>query len=198
MFPDKGSDAYLILSFDGNTKEETDSICDSVAQVCLDCGAEDVFISDTEERKEAIWSARGAFLEAIKSSTPAMDECDVVVPRDRIADFVKFVNGLEKECEIRIRSFGHAGDGNIHVYVCKDDLEEDVWMERLNKVMKKMYDKAEEMGGQVSGEHGIGHAKVGYLEQSLGEKNIQIMEGIKAAFDPKFILNPGKVYCDKI
>ena len=198
VFPDKGSDAYLILSFDGNTKEETDSICDSVAQVCLDCGAEDVFISDTEERKEAIWSARGAFLEAIKSSTPAMDECDVVVPRDRIADFVKFVNGLEKECEIRIRSFGHAGDGNIHVYVCKDDLEEDVWMERLNKVMKKMYDKSEEMGGQVSGEHGIGHAKVGYLEQSLGEKNIQIMEGIKAAFDPKFILNPGKVYCDKI
>ena len=193
-FPDKSADAYLIITFDGNSKKEIDEVCDIASEICLKNGAIDVFISDTEERKESIWSARGAFLEAIKSSTTAMDECDAVVPRNKIPDFVKFLSLLEKEHEIRIRSFGHAGDGNIHVYVCKDNLTDDVWKEKLEIVMDKMYIKAEELGGQVSGEHGIGHAKIDYLIKSLGRRNMVIMEGIKEAFDIKYILNPGKVY----
>lgn len=192
-FPDKSSDAYLLLTFDGNTTGEIEKIYDSTAKLCLNLGAVDVYISDTEERQESIWSARGAFLEAIKSSTPEMDECDVVVPRNRIALFMKFVNQLESEYEIRIRSFGHAGDGNLHIYVCKDELTDDVWHEKLNKVMKALYDKAIELEGQVSGEHGIGHAKRVFLEQSLGQSQIELMKGIKATFDPKNILNPGKV-----
>jgi len=192
-FPDKSSDAYLLLTFDGNSTEEIERIYDSVAKICLEAGAADVFISDTEERQETIWSARGAFLEAIKSSTPEMDECDVVVPRNRIALFVKFVNELEKKYEIRIRSFGHAGDGNLHIYVCKDNLDNKVWHEKLDKVMKEMYDKAVELEGQVSGEHGIGHAKIPFLRDSLGDTYMSLMKSIKLAFDPKGILNPGKV-----
>jgi len=192
-FPDKSSDAYLLLTFDGNSTEEIERIYDNVARICLERGAVDVFISDTEERQESIWSARGAFLEAIKSSTPEMDECDVVVPRNKIAEFVKYVEYLEKSNEIRIRSFGHAGDGNIHVYVCRDNLGEDEWRERLNKVMQAMYDKAVELGGQVSGEHGIGHAKIPFLRESVGDTCMSLMKSIKMAFDPKGILNPGKV-----
>ncbi len=192
-FPDKSADAYLLLTFDGNSTEEIERIYDSVAQICLKAGAVDVLISDTQERQEAIWSARGAFLEAIKSSTSEMDECDVVVPRDKIAEFIKFSRDLENEYEIRIRSFGHAGDGNLHLYVCRDNLTESEWKGKLDKVMQEMYDKSIELKGQVSGEHGIGHAKRQFLLESVGETYINLMNSIKKAFDPKNILNPGKV-----
>jgi glycolate oxidase len=192
-FPDKSSDAYLLLSFDGNSTEDIERIYDSTAKLCLDMGAVDVYISDTDERQEAIWSARGAFLEAIKSSTDEMDECDVVVPRNKIAMFMKFVNQLENQYEIRIRSFGHAGDGNLHVYICKDNMDDALWKEKLDKVMKALYDKAVELEGQVSGEHGIGHGKLEFLKQSLGDTQINLMKSIKLCFDPKNILNPGKV-----
>ncbi|NSW89347.1 MAG: FAD-binding oxidoreductase [Firmicutes bacterium] len=192
-FPDKSSDAYLLLTLDGSSEEEIEKICEDVATICLEAGAVDVFLSNTEERQKSIWGIREAFLEAIKSSTTEMDECDVVVPRNRIAEYVKYVNSLEREYGIRIRSFGHAGDGNIHVYVCRDDLSDDVWKEKCGKVMKAMYDKALELEGQVSGEHGIGHAKIPYLKESVGETVIGLMRGIKRVFDPKGILNPGKV-----
>jgi glycolate oxidase len=192
-FPDKSADAYLLLTFDGNSTAEIERLYDQVAQICLEAGAVDVFISNTEERQETIWSARGAFLEAIKSSTPEMDECDVVVPRNNIAHFVKFVKELECEHQIRIRSFGHAGDGNLHIYICKDQLEESVWQQQLAVIMTALYDKARELGGKVSGEHGIGHAKISYLHQSEGAETMGLMAGIKQTFDPKQILNPGKV-----
>ncbi|HEY8463699.1 MAG TPA: FAD-linked oxidase C-terminal domain-containing protein [Bacillota bacterium] len=193
QFPDKSANAYLLLTFDGNSAAELEQQTDKTAQICLANGALDVFISNTEERQESIWSARGAFLEAIKSSTPAMDECDVVVPRDQVARFVKYVKEVEQTYRIRIRSFGHAGDGNLHVYVCKDQLPEPEWKQRVTAVMTALYQKAEELGGQVSGEHGIGHAKIGFLQESVGSAVIQLMQGIKRAFDPENILNPGKV-----
>lgn len=192
-FPDKSSDAYLLLTFDGNSKEEIDKAYKNVAEICLDSGAVDVLISDTDERQESIWSARGAFLEAIKSSTTEMDECDVVVPRNEIAQFIKFVSGIEKRYEIKIRSFGHAGDGNLHIYICRDNLENDVWQDKLGMVMQELYNMADKLGGQVSGEHGIGHAKISYMKKSVGDVNMQLMRSIKLAFDPKNILNPGKV-----
>ncbi|MBC2567692.1 FAD-binding protein [Clostridium saccharobutylicum] len=192
-FPDKSSDAYLLLTFDGNSIEEIEKDYENVANICLECVALDVFISDTEERQESIWSARGCFLEAIKALTTEMDEVDVVVPRNKIGDFVTFTHELECKSNIRIKSFGHAGDGNLHVYILRDELDEESWHTKLSEVMQIMYDKAKELQGQVSGEHGIGFAKKGYLKQSLPNECIDIMERIKLAFDPKNILNPGKV-----
>ncbi|MDR3594446.1 FAD-binding oxidoreductase [Clostridium sp.] len=192
-FPDKSSDAYLLLTFDGNSTEEIEKAYENVANICLEAGALDVLISDTEERQESIWSARGCFLEAIKALTTEMDEVDVVVPRNKIGEFVTFTHELENKANIRIKSFGHAGDGNLHIYILKDSLSEDAWQAKLSEVMQIMYDKAKELKGQVSGEHGIGFAKKGYLKQSLPDQCINIMQGIKLAFDPKNILNPGKV-----
>lgn len=192
-FPDNSADAYILLTFDGNSISEVENAYDLVAKVCLDLGALDVYIADTDERKDSIWSARGAFLEAIKASTTDMDECDVVVPRVKVAEFVKFTHSLEEKYNIRIRSFGHAGDGNIHVYVLKDDLDDKKWKKRLEKVFEELYNKSRELRGQVSGEHGIGFAKRPYLAQSLDKRSIELMQKIKQAFDPKNILNPGKV-----
>lgn len=193
QFPDNSSNAYLLLTFDGNSKEEVELAYETVAHICLEEGAIDVYISETEERQEAIWSARGAFLEAIKASTTEMDECDVVVPRNRVAEFIKYTDELQHQFDIRIRSFGHAGDGNLHVYILRDELPQEEWKKKLQDVMDCMYNRAKELEGQVSGEHGIGFAKRGFLNESLGDKQLQLMKGIKAAFDPKNILNPGKV-----
>ncbi len=192
-FPDTKNDAYILLTFDGNTDEQVDSDMKAVADLCLKIGALDVYIVDTEERKKAVWSARGAFLEAIKASTTEMDECDVVVPVNKIDDFIKFTHSLADELNVRIPSFGHAGDGNLHIYICRDELSSEKWEEVLKVCFDHMYKKAEEMGGLVSGEHGIGYAKKEYLKKQYGSTQIELMMGIKSVFDPKKILNPGKI-----
>ncbi len=192
-FPDNSSDAYLLLTFDGNSIEEIEKAYEGVANICLEQGALDVFITDTDERKEAVWSARGAFLEAVKATTTYMDECDVVVPRNKVAEFIKYTNELQKQFDIRIRSFGHAGDGNLHVYVLKDDLTDEVWDKKIADVFEAMYSKSRELKGLVSGEHGIGFAKKEYMFEQLGPVYVELMKNIKFAFDPKNILNPGKV-----
>lgn len=192
-FPDNQADAYLLLKFDGNTMEEIASYYDDTAQICLDQGAIDILIADTEERSLPVWKTRGAFLEAIKASTSMMDEVDVVVPRNRVNDFVEFVHQLRQEIGIRLKSFGHAGDGNLHVYILRDELSDDKWQELLGIAMNRMYEKARELRGQVSGEHGIGLVKRPYLKESLPEANLALMRGIKQVFDPNNILNPHKV-----
>ena len=192
-FPDNSAAAYLLLTFDGNSKEEIEQAYDKVAHICLDNGALDVLISNTQERNEAIWSARGAFLEAIKASTSEMDECDVVVPRKYVADFIKDMKALQQEFGVRIMNFGHAGDGNLHIYVLRDEFPQKLWEEKLASVFDRMYARAAELGGQVSGEHGIGYAKKSYLRKSMGDSSLSLLQGIKNAFDPKSILNPGKV-----
>ena len=192
-FPDHQADAYLLLKFDGNSTQEIEDYYDNVAKICLQQGAVDVLISDTDERNDSIWKARGAFLEAIKSSTTYMDEADVVVPRSLVNEMVEYTHALQKEVGVRIKTFGHAGDGNLHAYILKDDLSDEVWKERLSAVMDKMYAKARELDGQVSGEHGIGFAKRPYLKESLSPEIIKLMQGIKKVFDPNNILNPHKV-----
>ncbi|MBU1020191.1 MAG: 2-hydroxy-acid oxidase, partial [Firmicutes bacterium] len=176
------------------TQEQIDNDVDVISDLCVNkLGAIDVFLVDTEERKTSVWSARGAFLEAIKASTTQIDECDVVLPRSHISAFLDFTQALSEELQIRIPYFGHAGDGNLHIYFCKDDLDDAAWDEKLQIGFHKMYQKAFSFGGLVSGEHGIGFAKKQYLVDQVGEEQINLMKNIKKVFDPNNILNPGKV-----
>lgn len=193
QFPDASADAYLLVRLDGASVEALRPAMDRLTDLALSIGARDVLLADTDERKESIWNARGAFLEAIKNSTTVMDECDVVVPRERIADFVRQSGQIGREAGVRICSFGHAGDGNLHIYVCKDAMEDQAWAKALEQVMDRLYEAARNLGGEVSGEHGIGHAKRDFLRESLGETQMALMRGIKSVFDPVGILNPGKV-----
>ena len=192
-FPDTKNDAYILLTIDGNTDEQVSGEVNSIAELCLEIGALDVYIVDTEERKKSVWSARGAFLEAIKASTTEMDECDVVVPVNKVDEFIKYTHQLADKFGVRIPSFGHAGDGNLHVYICRDELGSAEWEKLLEECFELMYKKADEMGGLVSGEHGIGYAKKQYIKKQYGETPIKLMQGIKKVFDEKNILNPGKV-----
>ena len=193
-FPDTNYEAYILLTFDGNNMSQIEEDYSKVADLCLELGAIDGYFVDTDERKQSVWNARGAFLEAIKASTDYMDECDVVVPKSRIADFIKYTHQVAEEVGLRIPSFGHAGDGNLHIYLCKDHMEQSIFDEKCEKAFDLLYARAREYGGMVSGEHGIGYAKKEYLAKQVGERQITLMKDIKKAFDPKNILNPGKVF----
>ena len=189
--------AYLLVTFDGETQEEIDAIVEKAAELVLDAGALDVLVADTPAKMKDAWAARSSFLEGIEEQTKLLDECDVVVPTSRIADFVGYVKSIEPEFGFAVKSFGHAGDGNLHIYTCANDMELDEFKKQVDTFMTKIYDKATEMGGLVSGEHGIGMGKIEYLARSVGETNMKLMEDIKKVFDPNLILNPGKV-CYKL
>lgn len=191
------AEAYLLVTFDGNDADELDAMIERASEVVLEAGAIDVLVADTPALKRDAWAARSSFLEAIMADTKLLDECDVVVPVTQIANFLVYVDSLEQEVGLKIRSFGHAGDGNLHIYCCSNDLAEDEFKARAEKFMEAVYIKATELGGQVSGEHGIGSGKVAFLAESMGDVNMRLMEEIKKVFDPNLILNPGKV-CYKL
>ncbi len=185
--------AYLLVTFDGDDMESLEDLTEVAAEIVLEAGAIDVLVADTPALKKDAWAARSSFLEAIEAETKLLDECDVVVPVTEIANYVAFVNGLEDNYGFKIKSFGHAGDGNLHIYACSNDMEEEEFKKQVDDFMETIYKKASELGGMISGEHGIGHGKMQYLAEFSGETNMRLMEGIKQVFDPKMILNPGKV-----
>ncbi len=188
--------ASILVTFVGSSEDELDLKMEKLAEVAEEAGAFDVLVVDTPTLKKDVWAARSSFLTAIEADTKLIDELDVVVPVDRIAEFLVYVREVGKEVGINIRNFGHAGDGNLHIYCCSNDLEEKDFIKRCETVMEKSYAKCTEFEGQVSGEHSIGHAKKTYLHESVGDVAYGLMGQIKKVFDPNLILNPGKVCMD--
>ncbi|MDD6159999.1 MAG: FAD-binding oxidoreductase [Oscillospiraceae bacterium] len=195
----EGSDvnAYLLVTFDGDNEDQLTEIIEQASEIVLEAGALDVLVADTPQLKKDAWAARSTFLEAIEANTKLLDESDVVVPVNEIANYVKFINTIAADYDFEVKSFGHAGDGNLHIYNCSNDMELEEFERQVADFMKRAYAKATELGGQISGEHGIGHGKLDYLAQMVGPVNMRLMEGIKQVFDPNMILNPGKV-CYKL
>lgn len=185
--------AYILVTLDGNDQDEIFQRAEKLADMGDEVGAYDVLVLSHPADKRAVWEARSAFLTVIEADTDLLDEMDVVVPVGEIAAFLQFVHDAGDENGVAIRSFGHAGDGNLHIYCGANDMDTDEFLARSAKVMQAAYAKCAELGGQVSGEHGIGHAKKDYLRESAGERAIALMAGIKQVFDPNTILNPGKV-----
>ncbi|MDR1794168.1 MAG: FAD-binding protein [Erysipelotrichaceae bacterium] len=192
-FPDHSSDAYLLLTYDGVSRMEIEAAYQPVADICFANGGLDLLIVDTDERKDAVWSARSAFLEAIKGSTTEMDECDVVVPKSHLAEMVHYTYTLKEKYNLRIKSFGHAGDGNLHIYLLKDELSEEVWKQKRDAIFDELYSKAFTLQGKVSGEHGIGFAKVEYFAKEEPPVVLALTRAIKKVFDPNLVLNPDKI-----
>jgi len=189
--------AYLLLTFDGEDMAQLEEVTERAAEVVLEAGAVDVLVADTPTKKKDAWAARSTFLEAIEAETELLDECDVVVPVNQIAKYIKYVYEIGEKYDFTVKSFGHAGDGNLHIYTCSNDMQLDEFKKQVAEFFDYAYNKAAEMGGLISGEHGIGFGKRDYLASFSGEVQMKLMKGIKETFDPKMILNPGKV-CYKV
>lgn len=192
----KEAGAYILVTLVGDSEAELEMKMDRLGEVAEQVGAYDVLVVWTDSLKKDVWAARSAFLTVIEAETKLLDEMDVVVPVDRIAEFLVYTHDEGVKQGVSIRSFGHAGDGNLHIYCCSNDLEEDEFKRRVKLLMDKCYAKCTEFEGQVSGEHSIGHAKKEYLRQSVGDTAYSLMGQIKKIFDPDGILNPGKVCHD--
>ena len=188
--------AYILVALVGGSEAELTAKMDRLAEVAERAGAFDVLVVWTDNLKKDVWAARSAFLTAIEADSKLLDEMDVVVPVDRIAEFLAFARAEAEKNGLRLRAFGHAGDGNLHIYCCSNELEEAEFKRRCKLAMDSCYKKCDEFQGQVSGEHAIGHAKKDYLRLSAGETAYGLMAAIKQVFDPKGILNPGKVCHD--
>lgn len=154
-----------------------------------------IVLTDPQEAAD-IWKVRGALVKAVEAVSE-QEPVDIVVPISHTADFTAYINALEAKTGMRMVSFGHAGDGNVHLCVVRDGRSEEVWKKKLHDNMSQAYAKAYEFGGVASGEHGIGITKRPYFLHETAKANLVVMNQIKDALDPKHILNDQKSYIVK-
>lgn len=193
-FPDRTAGAYLIVMLDANSREEMERMVEEASETCLAAGAKDVMIANSAERSASVWSVRAATLEGLKADSISQEECDVVVPKSKIAEYVLEAKKISRQYGIRIVTVGHAGDGNIHTELLKDGHYSDAfWKENTEACLKDLYAVSKRLGGQLSGEHGIGAGRLTYMRHFIGERMYRLFRSVKMVFDDKQILNPGKV-----
>ncbi|MCI6568329.1 MAG: FAD-binding oxidoreductase [Dysosmobacter sp.] len=193
-FPVQEGGAVLIVMYDASSREELDGACAAACEAALAAGAIDCFIADTPERSGSVWGVRGGILEGMKGDSVAQEECDVVVPRSEIARYVKEAKRIGLSHGVRVEPCGHAGDGNIHTELLRDPgMTDEEWKSATHACLTELYALSKELGGQLSGEHGIGNGRIDFLEDFLGSRMIDLFKSIKLAFDPNLVLNPGKV-----
>ncbi len=192
--PVKEGAALLIVMYDAATQEELDKAVHLAAAASLDNGGLDCFVADTPERAAAVWSVRGSILEAMKLDSVSQEECDVVVPRSEIAQYVKQAKHIAQRHGLRVEPCGHCGDGNIHTELLRGPEQSDEeWHTATRAALTELYALAKELGGQMSGEHGTGNGRLTYLKEFVGDRMIRLYKAVKLAFDDKLILNPGKM-----
>ncbi|MDT3843036.1 MAG: FAD-binding oxidoreductase [Bacillota bacterium] len=193
-FPVKEGTTVLIVMYDAASADELEEAVRGAAEAALEHGALDVAIADTPERIASVWEVRGAILEGMKADSVSQEECDVVVPRSEIANYVKQAKRIAASHGLRVEPCGHCGDGNIHTELLRGaEQTDEEWQSATKDCLTELYALSKELGGQMSGEHGTGNGRIEYLEEFVGSRMIRLYQSVKAAFDPNLILNPGKM-----
>jgi len=188
------ADAYLIVQLDGKTKEDLQDTYEKAGNTCLENGALEVFVADNKFASEKIWNMRRNWLEALKVADPYVSTGDIVVPLSAIPQIMEKIDEISKTYGVQIPCAGHAADGNVHPAPMKPaDTLPSEWKSLMEEILGKIAVAAGELGGAVSGEHGIGFVKKELLSKTKGQE-VEVMRRIKAAFDPNNILNPGKLF----
>jgi glycolate oxidase len=186
------TEAMLLIETDG----DEDAVAREAAKlkdICLTSGAVRLTIASDQEEIDRLWEARRGVSPSLKNLRPGKISEDIVVPRSRLVDLVSFLNETSKKYILPIASFGHAGDGNLHVNILLDP-ENQEEAGNAGIVVKELFKKVIELGGTITGEHGVGITKAPYMEMELSRPSLELMARLKAAFDPNGILNPGKIF----
>ena len=191
-YPRPGAGSYILLTFDGH-QSEVEANAARVRELALENGALDYIVLTDPAQAADIWKVRGALVKAVEAVSE-QEPVDIVVPISHTADFIRFINELETSSGMRMISFGHAGDGNVHLCVVRGSRDEDTWQRELHTNMDAAYAEAYRLGGVASGEHGIGLSKRRYFLRETAAENLAAMNAIKDALDPLHILNDQKSY----
>lgn len=149
-------------------------------------------IAQTDAERDRLWAARRAALPSLASLSPTVILEDATVPRSNITDMLLAVQGIAKKYQLNIGTFGHAGDGNLHPTILTDESNAEE-MARVHKAVDEIFAAALQLGGTLSGEHGIGMAKMKYLGDEIGVTGVNFMRQVKEALAPGYLLNPGKM-----
>ena len=185
--------AHLLIEVDGDNLDLLYKDCEKIANIMqqFDCG--EMLLADNERQKKQLWKIRRGISEAVKANSIYKEE-DTVVPR---ADLPKLLNGVKQignKYGFKSVCYGHAGDGNLHVNIIKANMSDADWNNKLKLGIREIFELTKNLGGTISGEHGIGFVQKEYMDIVLSKKNIQLQKGIKKLFDPNNILNPGKIF----
>ena len=191
-FPEPNAAAYVLTTLDGS-RSEIDSHLGMLKRAAEESHALSVLPLYDKALAADVWRMRGILVKSVEAVSE-QEPLDMVVPINKVDTFVKFVSSFEKECGMRMISFGHAGDGNVHMCVIRGDRDEETWERELDENLTVLYNKVYELGGLASGEHGIGLSKQKYLVNATAPEKLELMKRIKTAFDSKRILNPGISY----
>ena len=184
--------AILLMETDGHPASVADE-ASRMAELASAHGARSVTIAETAEQAASLATARRAAFSALARVAPTTILEDATVPRSELANMVRFIQKTSEKHALRIGTFGHMGDGNLHPTFLTNE-KDHVEMERVEIAMKEIFDYAVSLGGTITGEHGVGLAKRSFLPAAIGELNIDVMRRMKSVFDPDGILNPGKIF----
>lgn len=184
--------AILLMESDGHPAAVEEEAM-RMAEIARTCGAQEVKIAASEEEALQLASARRAAFSALARLAPTTILEDATVPRSELARMVAFIQAVAEKHQLKIGTFGHMGDGNLHpTFLTNEKNVEE--MHRVELAMKEIFDFALELGGTITGEHGVGLAKKAFLKDAIGDMNLEVMRRIRTAFDPNAILNPGKIF----
>lgn len=188
----KEAEAILLVAVDGS-RDEVARNAETVERIIKDNGGFDVLRAKTKEEEDKLWDVRRAISPSLmKYGTLKINE-DVVVPRSKVPELVAKIEQIGKKHDTFVANFGHAGDGNIHVNFVVDR-EDPEAIARARKCVSETFRLSVDLGGTISGEHGIGYVKAQYMDYAIDKPTLEIMKGIKKVFDPNGILNPGKMF----
>ncbi len=191
----EGIQAHLLIEVDGMDKEVLFKDCEKISSILEQYDCEEVLFAESSQQKAELWRARRSAGEAVKSHSIYKEE-DTVVPRAELSKLLFGVKEIGKKYGFRSVCYGHAGDGNLHVNIIKEDISDEDWNTKVPLGIREIFELCVSLGGTISGEHGIGYVQKPYLNIAFNEAQLNLMRGIKKLFDPKGILNPGKIFSD--
>ncbi|MFM2206109.1 MAG: hypothetical protein RL213_84 [Bacteroidota bacterium] len=191
----EGVQAQLFIEVDGNDKEVLFRDCEKISQVLEQFECDEILFAESSQQKADLWRARRSAGEAVKSHSIYKEE-DTVVPRAELPKLLKGVKEIGSKYGFRSVCYGHAGDGNLHVNIIKEDISDEDWNTKVPLGIREIFRLCVSLGGTISGEHGIGYVQKQYMDIAFDPVQLSLMKGIKDLFDPNGVLNPGKMFPD--
>jgi glycolate oxidase len=190
-------EAHLLIELDGFNQDVLMQDAEKIMELLEQYDTDEILFAESQAQKESLWKLRRKVGEAVKSHSVYKEE-DTVVPRCHLPELLVAVKRIGKAYGFHSVCYGHAGDGNLHINIIRGDLSDQAWNVELPKAIRELFTEVVRLGGTISGEHGIGLVQRSYMDVAFSDVQLDLMRSIKQVFDPKGLLNPGKIFPDKL